>query len=191
MGWLVPVRGGAFDTVPLWPPALTDRRLRALLKEIKETKLAVGKEMNGATFAISEAVWAAGDFKKKVIEAPQRERANVRISVRMENVAGVKLPTFAVVRASSADAELEVLGLAGGGRQIARAKEKFTQLVSGLVKLGSLQTSFITLDLAIKLTNRRVNALDNVIIPQMVDTVAYITSELDEAEKEEFFRLVS
>ena len=122
-------------------------------------------------------------FPLQVIEAPQRERANVRITMKMENVAGVKLPTFAVVRASTADAELEVLGLAGGGRQIARAKEKFTQLVAGLVKLGSLQTSFITLDLAIKLTNRRVNALDNVIIPQMVDTVAYITSELDEMEK--------
>ena len=122
-------------------------------------------------------------FFFQVIEAPQRERANVRISIRMENVAGVKLPTFSVVRASSSDAELEVIGLAGGGRQIARAKEKFTQLVAGLVKLGSLQTSFITLDLAIKLTNRRVNALDNVIIPQMIDTVAYISSELDEMEK--------
>ncbi len=143
-----------------------------LCASLVQTKLAVGKEMNGATFAISEAVWAAGDFKKKVIEAPQRERANVRISVRMENVAGVKLPVFAVVRSSTVDAELEVLGLAGGGRQIARAKEKFTQLLAGLVKLGSLQTSFLTLDLAIKLTNRRVNALDNVIIPQMIDTVS-------------------
>jgi hypothetical protein len=31
-----------------------------------QTKEAVGREMTGATFGISEAVWAAGDFRKKV-----------------------------------------------------------------------------------------------------------------------------
>lgn len=41
-------------------------RLRALLQPIKATKAAVGTEMTGAAFAISEAVWAAGDFRKKV-----------------------------------------------------------------------------------------------------------------------------
>ena len=60
--------------------------------------------MTGATFGISEAVWAAGDFRKKVVEAPQRERALVTVRVRTENVAGVKLPVFTLVKASAADA---------------------------------------------------------------------------------------
>lgn len=85
--------------------------------------------------------------------------------------------------------DIETLGLAGGGRQIAAAKAKFSSLLDGLVKLGSLQTAFLTLDEAIKLTNRRVNALDNVVIPRLTNTVDYIVSELDEIEKEEFFRL--
>ena len=78
-----------------------------------QTKEAVGKEMTGATFAISEAVWAAGEFKKKVVEAPQRERALVTVRIRTENVAGVKLPVFTMNSTHAADAELEVLGLAG------------------------------------------------------------------------------
>ena len=45
------------------------------------------------------------------------------------------------------------------------------------------------LDEAIKVTNRRVNALDTVVIPRITNTVAYIKSELDELEREEFFRL--
>jgi V-type H+-transporting ATPase subunit D len=149
--------------------------------------------MAGATFAISEAVWAAGDFKKRVIEAPQREVAQVKVKVRLDNVAGVKIPVFGLVKATSSassDAGEEVLGLQGGGRQIGKARDRFTVLLEGMVKLGSLQTAFLTLDEAIKLTNRRVNALDNVIIPSIVDTIAYIGSELDEMEKEEFFRCV-
>ena len=58
-----------------------------------------------------------------------------------------------------------------------------------LVQLATLQTSFVILDEAIKVTSRRVNALDTVVIPRISNTVEYIKSELDELEREEFFRL--
>lgn len=61
--------------------------------------------------------------------------------------------------------------------------------VEVLVELASLQTSFMTLDAAIKATNRRVNALENVVKPRLENTMAYIRGELDEQEREEFFRL--
>jgi V-type H+-transporting ATPase subunit D len=52
------------------------------------------------------------------------------------------------------------------------------------------QTSFSALDEAIKLTNRRVNALDNVVLPNISAAIAYIDSELSELEREEIFRCV-
>jgi V-type H+-transporting ATPase subunit D len=61
--------------------------------------------------------------------------------------------------------------------------------VDVLVQLATLQTSFMILDEAIKVTSRRVNALDTVVIPKIANTVEYIKSELDELEREEFFRL--
>ena len=51
------------------------------------------------------------------------------------------------------------------------------------------QTSFLALDEAIKVTNRRVNALDNVVIPRTKNTIKYIESELDELEREDIFRI--
>ena len=48
---------------------------------------------------------------------------------------------------------------------------------------------FFCLDEVIKTTNRRVNAIEHVIIPKIERTLAYIVSELDELEREEFFRL--
>jgi vacuolar-type H+-ATPase subunit D/Vma8 len=53
-----------------------------------------------------------------------------------------------------------------------------------LIKLASLQTSFVTLDEALKVTNRRVNALENVTIPKIDGVLDYIARELDELERE-------
>ena len=39
------------------------------------------------------------------------------------------------------------------------------------------------------MTNRRVNALDNVVIPRTKNTIKYIESELDELEREDIFRI--
>merc|ERR1712204_3259 len=68
-------------------------------------------------------------------------------------------------------------------------KKNYTTAVKLLVELASLQTSFTTLDEVIKTTNRRVNAIEHVIIPKIERTLQYIVSELDELEREEFFRL--
>jgi V-type H+-transporting ATPase subunit D len=47
----------------------------------------------------------------------------------------------------------------------------------------------VTLDEALKVTNCRVNALENVTIPKIEGVLAYIGRELDELEREDFTRL--
>jgi H(+)-transporting ATP synthase subunit D len=54
----------------------------------------------------------------------------------------------------------------------------YANAIQLLVELASLQTSFVTLDEVIKTTNRRVNAIEHVIIPKIERTLAYIISEL-------------
>ena len=146
-------------------------------------------------------------------------KAQLKIRTKKDNVAGVNLPVFESYQ-DGADS-YELAGLARGGQQMAIVKKNYQKAVELLVELASLQTSFITLDEVIKITNRRVNAigknninqgllyerrgnkpnytkyfiviialiLEHVIIPKIERTLAYIISELDEMEREEFFRL--
>lgn len=45
------------------------------------------------------------------------------------------------------------------------------------------------LDEVIKVTNRRVNAIEHVIIPKAENTIKYIQQELEELDREDFVRL--
>ena len=112
-----------------------------------------------------------------------------RVEIRVDNIAGVKVPVFKAIEVSDGKEGLVLTGLSKGGQQITKARSTFAKAVDVLVQLATLQTSFMILDEAIKVTSRRVNALDTVVIPKIANTVEYIKSELDELEREEFFRL--
>jgi len=161
-------------------------RFQGIAKEIYATKGTMSEACSTAFFSMTAAQYAAGDFKHKVLEG--NFSAAVKVEGRTDNIAGVKIPVFKQFDAGTTE-HLDNLGLASGAGKINKCKEKFTELLAILVKLASLQTSFITLDEALKVTNRRVNALENVTIPGIEKTLKYIESELDELEREDFTRL--
>ncbi|KZV86283.1 putative vacuolar ATP synthase subunit D [Exidia glandulosa HHB12029] len=160
-------------------------RFRAILKKVDESKRKMGRVMQLASFSLAEVTYAAGDISYLVQE--QAKNAAFKVKARQENVSGVTIPAFEVERVAGSDFNLT--GLGRGGQQVLRAKEVYAKAVETLVELASLQTAFTVLDEVIRATNRRVNAIEHVIIPRLENTVAFILSELDEADREEFFRL--
>ena len=213
---------------PSFPALSLSHSFRSVLKKILQSKLQMGGAMRGASFALAQAKYSAGDFRATVQDGVGS--ASCRVRSATDNVAGVKIPRFertvaggggggnasgapsshplgaagalasgpasssaaaasAASTASGGAPRTDLTGLGRGGQQVSLARAAFLDAVSLLVELASLQTAFVTLDAAIKTTNRRVNALDNVVRPRLEATIAYIKGELDELEREEFFRL--
>ncbi|CAG5127413.1 unnamed protein product [Candidula unifasciata] len=160
-------------------------RFRSILKKIIDTKQEVGEVMKSAQFSLAEAKFTCGDISHLILQ--NVTKAAVKVKSKKENVVGVTLPIFESYQDGGDTYELT--GLARGGQQIDKAKKSYGRAIILLVELASLQTSFITLDEVIKITNRRVNAIEHVIIPKIERTLAYISSELDERDREEFYRL--
>ncbi|ODV62196.1 H(+)-transporting V1 sector ATPase subunit D [Ascoidea rubescens DSM 1968] len=168
--------------------ALT-KRFREITKRINDAKLKMGRVMQTASFSLAEVTYATGmnNISYQVQESVG-SKARFKVHSKQENVSGVKLPAFESFIDNSIN-DFKMTGLGRGGQQVQKCKLIYSKAVETLVELASLQTAFIILDEVIKVTNRRVNAIEHVIIPRTDNTIKYINSELDELDREEFYRL--
>ncbi|CAG8979871.1 hypothetical protein HYALB_00002644 [Hymenoscyphus albidus] len=184
---------------------LLKRKSEALTKRIDEAKRKMGRVMQIAAFSLAEVTYAVGgDIGYQVQESAKSAR--FRLRTKQENVSGVFLPAFESYT-TEGNNDFGLTGLGKGGQQVQRCRETYARAVETLVELASLQTAFVILDEVIKVVNRRgkrskpflslgsiltfhlVNAIEHVIIPRTENTIKYINSELDELDREEFFRL--
>lgn len=68
------------------------------------------------------------------------------------------------------------------------AQQDFKKLMVKLIDLADLEGSIKSLALEIEKTKRRVNVLENNLIPKLKATRKYIEMQLEEREREDFFR---
>jgi len=166
------------------------KRFMDMLKPICELKIEVGVSLNEGAYSFAKAQWAnsGSDITDAVLE--KAKLASVTCALKSDNVAGVKLPVFQGELKEGKEYEpFATIGIGQGGAVIGQCRDTYRKAVTALIKLASLQTSFRTLDEEIKMTGRRVNALEYVIIPKIEDVMKYIEQEMDEQAREEFFRV--
>lgn len=80
-------------------------------------------------------------------------------------------------------------GLYSTDTALDNAHMKFSEVKRLTVELAEIENSVYRLAVSIKKTQKRANALKNIMIPRFEETVKFITDALDEKDREEFSRL--
>ena len=101
------------------------------------------------------------------------------------SVMGVELP---IVKMEESAPGL-YYGLDSTNSQLDDVYLKFCEVKRLTVELAEVESSVYRLAVAIQKTQKRANALNNIMIPQFTATIKYITEVLEEKEREDFSRL--
>jgi V/A-type H+-transporting ATPase subunit D len=108
---------------------------------------------------------------------------SLHISVR--SVMGVELPTITIGN----EDQSFYYGLNATNSLLDEAYIKFDEVKRLTVQLAEIESNVFRLADAIKKTQKRTNALSNIMIPKFTSTVKFISDALDEKEREDFSRL--
>jgi V/A-type H+-transporting ATPase subunit D len=109
----------------------------------------------------------------------------VEVKVKFRGVMGITLP---VIDASGEPPKLPY-SLGDTSAALDETSARFREVLDRIPELSRLVTSVWRLAVELQKTQRRVNALEYIFIPNYKETVLFITSSLEEREREETFRL--
>lgn len=157
-------------------------RYKAIEEEFRKKEIGINQKIRDAFFKLTEAEFLGANLKMFLYEC---QKQNVYVKTRTEQISGVTLPQFSLQKENVQP----ILFLDRSGRSLNECRMNFLEVLDMLVDLCALKNSFKILDSILMATNRRVNALEFNVIPKLEGTASYINSELDEQDREDFFRL--
>jgi V/A-type H+-transporting ATPase subunit D len=108
------------------------------------------------------------------------------LDAKTRNVIGVTLPQIEIKLSPLKTAPYNMLATSA---KLDEATKKMTEALTAVSELASAEAATRKLAQAIASTKRRVNSLDYVIIPRVLQSIRYIQMHLEEREREDFFRL--
>ena len=148
-----------------------------LLKEIYEF-------LNKAYSSLIQAQMILGG--NKVEQSSKLTDYIGEIELDSENIMGVKIPK---INEENIKKDIKpAYGFFETCSKLDDAQKQFSQITSKLIKLADLEGGIKALTIEIEKTKRRVNVLENNLIPRLQDTIKYIEMQLEEREREDFFR---
>ncbi|MBQ8028378.1 MAG: V-type ATP synthase subunit D [Clostridia bacterium] len=158
------------------------RKMSSLSNEAKEVRESMEELYEKAYSALKRANLSLGDCRR--FAAAIAVEDDVEIDYR--SVMGVEIPT---IELKESVADVRNFGFGGTNSDFDEACFLFRKVKELTVKLAQIENSHNRLSEAVAKTQKRSNALSNIMIPKFEETVRYISADLDEKEREEFSRL--
>jgi V/A-type H+-transporting ATPase subunit D len=115
-------------------------------------------------------------------------RKSLMLEVRGRNIMGVPVPVIEKKRVSKNVLE-RGYGIVGTSGRLDEAAEKFEVELDMLIDLAEKETAMRRIGAEIQMNRRRVNALEQLLIPDLKAQARYIKISIEEREREDLFRL--
>jgi len=108
------------------------------------------------------------------------------LSFETNNIMGVKIPKM---NNENINFDLKPqYGFSETCSKLDDSQKQFRKIIGNLLELAELEGGIKCLTVEIEKTKRRVNVLENTLIPKLHTTRKYIEMQLEEREREDFFR---
>ncbi|HBE15799.1 MAG TPA: V-type ATP synthase subunit D [Ruminococcaceae bacterium] len=158
------------------------REMMALIDRASEIQGTIDKAFSDAYIALQKANITLGFCDELSKTVPIDDS----VTMDSRSIMGVEIPILSIDKPD--EHELHC-GLSHTNARFDEAVALFMHAKYLTVELAEIENSVYRLAVAIKQTQKRANALKNIMIPKFEADVKFITDALDEKDREEFSRL--
>lgn len=162
------------------------RRFMLYIRENKRLREEVEGELKASlnSFMLARAVSSDAVIE----EAVAMPGTSVKLRTSSKNIMSVEVPVFEIEEGETS--ELYPYSFAGVTSELDDSIASLSRLMPKLLKLAEVEKTCNMLADEIEKNRRRVNALEYVMIPQLEETIKYISMKLDENERGATTRLM-
>ena len=168
-----------------------DELMKQFMDVVREDRALREKVEQALTRAYGSFTVASALMSPEMLEqALLCPRQSVSLDMSSENVMSVEVPRYEFKLASEDSGDIYPYGFAQTSGELDDAVRELGDILSDLLRLAEVEKATQLLAAEIERTRRRVNALEYVKIPQMQQSIKYITMKLDENERANTIRLM-
>lgn len=158
------------------------REMMMLIDRANEIQSKIDEAFSNAYYALQNANITLGFCDEISMSMP----IDNSLKLDYRSVMGVEIPILSIDKTMKNELHY---AMASSNSSLDEAQMQFLNVKILTVELAEIENSVYRLADAIKKTQKRANALKNIMIPKFENDVKFITDALDEKEREEFSRL--
>jgi V/A-type H+/Na+-transporting ATPase subunit D len=113
--------------------------------------------------------------------------SSINVDVHIKRIVDVKIPALEI--SSKKEVQDLTYGFADTNSSVDQATKLIKNILPGICKAAEYENAIFSLAKELEKTQKLINALEYVIIPQYQEALSFIKSSLEEREREEFVRL--
>ena len=112
---------------------------------------------------------------------------SINVDVHIKRIVDVKIPALEI--SSKKEVQDLTYGFADTNSSVDQATKLIKNILPGICKAAEYENAIFSLAKELEKTQKLINALEYIIIPQYQEALSFIKSTLEEREREEFVRL--